>query len=105
MHSRCLAFFPFMFWRGCGGGGGGGPRNFLIICPGFPMCSQYFPFKFPMGSHDVPMMFPNFECFSPHVFHSTSLLSQYALEIFSKASWKKFLKERNFGKEDEGFWE
>ncbi len=31
-------------------------------------------------SLQVPMMFPNFAMFSQHVFHSTSLLSQYALE-------------------------
>jgi hypothetical protein len=63
-----LLFFLFVLE-----GEGGGERDYLVIFPGFPMCSQYVPLKFPMGSHDVPQfhnVFPN----------STSLLSQYALE-------------------------
>jgi hypothetical protein len=46
MHSRCLTFFPFMFW-GVGVGGGGRVFNFF---PWFLMCSRYVHSKFPMGS-------------------------------------------------------
>jgi hypothetical protein len=29
------------------------------------MCSHYVPFKFPMGSHQVPNTFPKFSMCSP----------------------------------------
>jgi hypothetical protein len=44
-------------------------REFFVIFPGFPMCSQYVPFKFPMGSHDVPQfcnVFHNMCSIAPH---------------------------------------
>ncbi len=60
MHSRCLAFFPFMFW----GGGGSRWERFFFIFPGFPMCSHYVPFKFPIGSQ----CFPNIFSIPPHFY-------------------------------------
>jgi len=47
MHSKCFDFFPFKFWIG-------GGRIFFS----FFLCSQHAPFKFPMGSHQVPNVFP-----------------------------------------------
>jgi hypothetical protein len=35
-------------------GGGGEERMFSIF-----LCSQHVPFKFPLGSHQVPYVFPN----------------------------------------------
>ncbi len=34
--------------------------DFFFIFPWFPMCSHYVPFKFQMGSHQVPNTFPKF---------------------------------------------
>jgi hypothetical protein len=35
-------------------------EGFFFIFPWFPMSSQYFPFKFSMGSHQILNMFPKF---------------------------------------------
>jgi len=51
--------------------GGEGKRDFFVIFLSFPMCSQYVPFKFPMGSHDVPQFrnaFPNMSSIAPHFY-------------------------------------
>jgi len=58
MHSRCLAFFPFMFLGGEGGGGGGGIFSY------FP-ASQCVHTMFLSSSQWVPNMVPNFTTFSP----------------------------------------
>ncbi len=65
MHSRCLAFFPFMFW---GLGRGRGERFFFSIFPSFPLRFHYVPFKFPICSSIL-------QCFSQRVLHTTSLWS------------------------------
>ncbi len=68
MHSRCLAFFSYDV---LGGVGQGGERDFLVIFPSFLMCSQYVPFKFPIGSHDVPQfcnVFLNMCSIAPHFY-------------------------------------
>jgi len=59
-----------LFFLLCFGEGGGG-RYFFVIFPGFPMCSQYVPFKFPMVSHDVPQfcnVFHNMCSKAPHFY-------------------------------------
>jgi hypothetical protein len=65
MHSRCLAFFPFKVFLGCGGG----ERNYFHV--------SLVPNVFSMGSHQIPNMFPNM--FSIH----TSLLSHILWQMLS----------------------
>jgi hypothetical protein len=43
-----------------------GEEDFFFIFPWFQMCSHYVAFKFPMGSHQVPNVFPNMFCISCH---------------------------------------
>ncbi len=55
-------------------GGEGGREIFFSWLPNlFTVCSQWVPMILPWCS-------PILQCFSQHVFHSISLLSQYALE-------------------------
>jgi hypothetical protein len=56
MHSRCLVFFPFMFW----GGGGGGRKIFFHF--------SRLPNVFTLCSFQVPNAFPIFSpTFSPYL--------------------------------------
>jgi hypothetical protein len=48
-------------------------EGFFLMFPWFSMCSHYVPFKFPMGSHQVPQ----------HILHSTSLLSHMLWQMLS----------------------
>jgi hypothetical protein len=43
------------------------------------LCSQHVPFKFPMGYHQVPNMFPIFPMCSPRVFPIHLVLIPYVL--------------------------
>jgi hypothetical protein len=52
MHSSCIDFFSSNFSMG---GGGGGKIIFIFLL--FPTGSFYVPFKFPMGSHQVPNIY------------------------------------------------
>jgi hypothetical protein len=52
MPSRCLDFFPFKFCLGWGWWW----KDFFS----FFFCSLYVPFKFSVGSHQVPNMCPKF---------------------------------------------
>ncbi len=66
MHSRCLAFFPFVLFSF-----EGGEKDFFFIFPSFPMCSHYVPFRFPIGSQyvpQVPNVFPNMCFVAPNFF-------------------------------------
>ncbi len=63
-------FFSCYVW---GGGGTGGGERFFFIFPGFPMCSHYVPFKFPMGSQYFPQ----------HFLHTSSLLSHMPWKMVS----------------------
>jgi hypothetical protein len=53
-HSKCLGFFSFKFL--------GAGEDFFFLC------SQHVPFKFPMGSRQVPTMFTRFSMCSSRVF-------------------------------------
>jgi hypothetical protein len=53
MHSRCLAFFPYKFW-GLG-------FHIYLVPKMFPV-----PFKFSMGSHQIPNVFLNMFSIAPH---------------------------------------
>ncbi len=57
MHSRCLSFFPFMFW-------GGGPERFFSILLGFPSVHTMFL----SSSQWVPNIFPNNFSIPPHFY-------------------------------------
>jgi hypothetical protein len=61
-----------------------GALPFSLLCfggGGEVFCHFYrLPNVFTVCSLQVPMIFPNFAIFPQHVFHSTSLLSQYDLE-------------------------
>ncbi len=64
MHSRRPAFFPFKF-------GWGRVEDYYFFFPCFPLCSQYVPFKFSMGSQyvpQVPNVFPNIFSIPPHFY-------------------------------------
>jgi hypothetical protein len=54
MHSKCLVFFLLDFVLG-----GGGFFSFFL-------CSQHVPFKFPMGSQQIPLV--------PNVFPVTNMV-------------------------------
>ncbi len=72
MHSRCLAFFPFMFW---GGGGGQAERDFFS----FFLASQCVRTIFLSSSQWVPNISPTFSpyllTFIPYALENGVLLS------------------------------
>jgi hypothetical protein len=49
------------------------------------LCSQHVPFKFPMGSHQVPKMFPKFPMCSPRLFPIPYVLRKF--HPFSPIVW------------------
>ncbi len=83
IHSKCLKFFSFKFWVGLG-------EDFFS----FFLCSQYVPFKFPMGSHQVPNMFSRFPMLcSPKVFpiapHFNPICFAQSPPLLTHIGWAK----------------
>jgi hypothetical protein len=76
MHSRCLDFFSSEL--GVGGGGGEQFSIFSLV----PMCCHYIPFNFPMGSHQILIMFPKFPMCSSTCFPQHLSLSHMFWHIF-----------------------
>ncbi len=88
MHSRCLVFFPFMFW------GGGGRRDFFSFFP----TSQCVRTMFLSSSQWVPNIFPNIFSIPPHFYMPWKMVSAFHLNRWAKG------EELSSSKESLLFW-
>jgi hypothetical protein len=74
----------FLFFVLSWSGGAVEVRQIFFIFPWFPMYSHYVPFKFSMGSHQVPKMFLKFPMHSHCVLFKFSMGSHQIPNMFPK---------------------
>ncbi len=80
VHSRCLVFFPFMFWGGVGWGGVEGGKDFFSFFPTSQcVCTMFF-----SSSQWVPNIFPNIFSIPLHFYMPWKMVFSFHLYRWAK---------------------